>query len=391
MKINFVWPNDVPDNTNRGIYKRFAAFSESEYECALYTKHDTLIADRVAENVSIKRMPETRAPPIFETFVFKFWLLYSLLKADKPGECVYTIHALDYSIGFLVSNLLGQVWLIDAFHSPYYFIDFGRARGELITMLRGIKTIAVCKLILWNVDLAIVMAHSRYEGFAELISTDFNVSRDRIIAVPDGVDLDHTSPSNRSREIDERHGLELFHAGQISKSKGLDMMRGLSELPEAYSDVRLTIVGGVNPDFTAQFETYKRRSNVDIELVEYLPHDQLLAALEEADVGICTIQSSIRDYQNAHPVKIFEYLAMGKPVVATELEGIKRIVRHGYNGYTYPAGDTSRFAELIVELYEDEEALAAMTENARESVQEFHWSRINANMMDEFRDRYPRE
>jgi glycosyltransferase involved in cell wall biosynthesis len=389
MAINIIYPNDIPANPNPGPFERVMAFTGSDYECVLYTLHDSSISAKIATKTTVKRMPETPAPAIFETFLFKLWVIASLFKQRKADEFVYTIHALDYSIGFLVSRLLGQTWLIDAFHSPYYHFDFGRERGDYITILRGIKTILVCKAILWDVDLALVMAHSRTEGFAKLLTEQFNIPADRLIAIPDGVDLDLTVPSTSKRDSNGSESLEVYHVGQISDLKGHDMLRGLSSLGEEHSNISLTIIGGVNPKFADQYEQYVEQANIEIELIEYLPHSEVIDTLNDADIGVCTLQPEIRDYRHSHPVKIFEYLAMDMPVVATGFEPIKKIIQDGYNGYTFPAKDAVYFAEIIVSLSEDKQKREDMANNARESVREYDWGRINKTMIAEFRDRYP--
>lgn len=389
MKINIVYPHDIPANPNPGPFQRVTAFAESDYECVLYTSHDSTIAETIAADTEVKRMPGTPVPGILETVLFKLWVFVSLFRGREPGEFIYTIHVLDYSLGFLASRLLGQTWVINAFHSPYYYLDFGRGRGDFVTIVRGLKTILVSKLTLWDADLALVMAHSRSEGFARLLTEQFNVPAENVIAVPDGVDLDATVPSPTDRDSNGQETLEVFHVGKVTKFKGHDMLRGLSELGEEHDNIRLTIIGGVNPPFADQYEHYVDRADIEIKLVEHLPHSDVLAALTDADVGVCTLQPEIRDYRHAHPVKVFECLAMDLPVVATGFEPIEKIVQDGYNGYTYPAKDAGSFARQIVRLSEDEDQREAMADNARESVREYEWSRINERMISEFRDRYP--
>ena len=389
MRVNIVWYDDIPNNPNRGLFQRLRALSESDYECVLYTSADSDVPPRIARHTRVERMPETGVPTIVATILFKLWVIYSIWKAKESGGMVYTINALDYSTGFVVSRLFDQAWLIDAFHSPYYYFDFGRARGDPITILRGTKTILVCKLILWDVDVAFVMAHSRDEGFARLLTTRFNVSREAIIAIPDGVDIDSTMPDRGKPQRDNGDVFEIYHIGLINNFKGLDMLRGLSDLDGKYTDIKVTMIGGVNPNFESEFERYEKRAAIQIEMIDYLPHDKLLERLRDADVGVCTLQPEIRDYRHSHPVKVFEYLATGKPVVATGYDSMREIVKDGVNGYTYPPRDANAFAERILELYADEAKRRKMADNARESVQKYDWGRINTTMMTELQERYP--
>ena len=64
------------------------------------------------------------------------------------------------------------------------------------------------------------------------------------------------------------------------------------------------------------------------------------------------------------PMVILEAMSHGKPVVASDVGGIREIVRNGENGYVVQ-NDAGCFAERIKEILEDEEKMSVMGEESR--------------------------
>jgi glycosyltransferase involved in cell wall biosynthesis len=53
------------------------------------------------------------------------------------------------------------------------------------------------------------------------------------------------------------------------------------------------------------------------------------------------------------PTKLFEYLAAGKPVVASRLGQIAEVIEHGVNGWLVPPGDAEALAAAVTALAGD--------------------------------------
>ena len=75
-------------------------------------------------------------------------------------------------------------------------------------------------------------------------------------------------------------------------------------------------------------------------------------------------------------IAILEALAMGKPVIATDMGGTSEMVHDGINGYLVKPRDPSGMADKIVSLIDDQEALRRFSSQARESVRHFNVSEM---------------
>ena len=97
------------------------------------------------------------------------------------------------------------------------------------------------------------------------------------------------------------------------------------------------------------------------------------------DIGI--LSSDSEGFSNS----IIEYMAFGKPVIATDVGGNGEIIKHGVNGYLVPSGDFESMATSIIDLLKDSKKRIEMGLNAATFVREqYSWS----NKINEIEDYY---
>jgi glycosyltransferase involved in cell wall biosynthesis len=80
---------------------------------------------------------------------------------------------------------------------------------------------------------------------------------------------------------------------------------------------------------------------------------------------VCVLSSSSEGFSNS----ILEYMAARRPVVATDVGGVREAVEDGETGYLVGPGDDSSMAACIVYLLRDPEQARAMGERARAIVE----------------------
>ena len=104
--------------------------------------------------------------------------------------------------------------------------------------------------------------------------------------------------------------------------------------------------------------------------------EQVPVYLAAADVAVATYHPDTGRYFS--PLKLFEYLAAGLPVVAAELGEIPHCVRRGETGLLYPPGDAEALADALGTLIADRERAVALGRNGREHVLRHHTWTLNA-------------
>jgi glycosyltransferase involved in cell wall biosynthesis len=94
---------------------------------------------------------------------------------------------------------------------------------------------------------------------------------------------------------------------------------------------------------------------------------------DHIDAFDIALQPHVTEY--ASPMKIFEYLALGKCVVAPDLANIREILTHGEDALLFRAGDAGDMGRAIEILASDPERVRRMGARARRTIEErrYYW------------------
>jgi glycosyltransferase involved in cell wall biosynthesis len=81
------------------------------------------------------------------------------------------------------------------------------------------------------------------------------------------------------------------------------------------------------------------------------------------------------------PLKLFEYMAAGKAIVATAQNQAAEVIQDGHNGLLVEAGDVNRFAEAMLRLLNDPVERGRLGQNARQqAVELYSWERYTRRL-----------
>ncbi|MEE9264561.1 MAG: glycosyltransferase family 4 protein, partial [Vicinamibacteria bacterium] len=101
-------------------------------------------------------------------------------------------------------------------------------------------------------------------------------------------------------------------------------------------------------------------------------YEEMPRYLARAHLGAAPYQPSLHGQLQLgfywSPLKIFEYMASGLPVVTLDIEPLREIVRPGLEGLLFPENHTERLAEAIGELVNSPERARAMGQSARQRI-----------------------
>jgi glycosyltransferase involved in cell wall biosynthesis len=110
-----------------------------------------------------------------------------------------------------------------------------------------------------------------------------------------------------------------------------------------------------------------------------MPRDRVPATLAAFDVAL---QPAVVDY--ASPLKLFEYLALGLPIIAPDSPNIREVLTDGVNGALFRNGDGASFMQCLSRVCGDAELRASLSRSARATIdaQGLTWRR-NAQRVSE--------
>lgn len=162
----------------------------------------------------------------------------------------------------------------------------------------------------------------------------------------------------------------VVYAGSLLPWKGVDVLLGAARRLPA---TRFLVVGG-SPE-----EVERLRGSVEVpanaRLTGFRPPEEVRRYLAAADAAVVPNRSTPAiSAKYTSPLKVFEAMATGTPVVASDLPSMRDIVEHGTSAWLVPPDDPDALArELSIVLADANLRIRLMT-NARKVVARHSWS-----------------
>lgn len=178
-----------------------------------------------------------------------------------------------------------------------------------------------------------------------LLVTEFGMPGERILVAPDAV---AAVPPTLPPRADADGPPTIVYAGQLYPWKGVGtLVRALALLPEA----RLRIVGGLTAG-DRHAEALRRLAEEQgvagrIEFTGFLPHRQVAGAIAGARVAVVPLPDNPMARYFTSPLKLFEYMAAGLPIVASDLPSLREVLRDGENALLVPPDDPAALAAAL--------------------------------------------
>ncbi len=216
----------------------------------------------------------------------------------------------------------------------------------------------------------------------------------KIVVIPPGVDTNHFHPLPQAQAKQmigiPPHRKNILFAGRIEPLKGIDTLVEAIALLNArhatsLADTCVTIIGG-DPwaeTLDAEMERlHKLRDDLGLEeLVAFAgARDQEILPMYYAAAEMVVMPSH---YESFGMVAL-EAMAMGTPVIASEVGGLAYVVRDGYNGFLVPRRDAEALAGRILSLLHDSELRARLSAQAQEYAHGYDWRAIAEAMLRQY-------
>jgi glycosyltransferase involved in cell wall biosynthesis len=201
--------------------------------------------------------------------------------------------------------------------------------------------------------------------------------RTNVAVVPDGV---RTADAAVRLPTESAGAFVIGYAGHLYPWKGVDL---LVEAVAALPSTRGLIVGGHDrepdlarvKDLAGQLDCTSR-----ITFTGLLRPPQVSARLQEADALVLPNPSSAVSDAYTSPLKLFEYMASGRPIVASDLPSIREILTHERNALLIAPGNPQALTAAIRRLIEDRALGERIARQALEDAREYTWDRRAARL-----------
>lgn len=196
--------------------------------------------------------------------------------------------------------------------------------------------------------------------------------------IPNGVDLEHFSPdvSPIDRFCDGK--INILFVGRLEKRKGLGyLLKAYQRVKEEITNSRLIIVGpGIR--LRRKYEKQVRRSELeDVIFTGHVDYDELPRYYKTADI-FCAPATG----RESFGMILLEAMAVGKPIVASNIDGYASILTHGVEGLLVPPKDKGVLAQALISLMTDESLRHQMGAKGRLKALDYGWEHIAQRVFD---------
>jgi glycosyltransferase involved in cell wall biosynthesis len=177
----------------------------------------------------------------------------------------------------------------------------------------------------------------------------------------------------------------ILYVGSITRIRSFwEMAQAVEMLPREL-DCRLRVIGACMDDVLRRAMTPLSDSG-RIEFVSFQPHPAVIHEMLSAKVGLVLLHPLPNHHDPLRSNKLFEYMAAGVPVIASDLPEWRRIVLGIGCGLVVDPLDPAALAQAIRWLLEHPEEAEAMGRRGREAVQrELNWDAEEARLLSLYR------
>jgi glycosyltransferase involved in cell wall biosynthesis len=211
---------------------------------------------------------------------------------------------------------------------------------------------------------------------SETMRTDIlargGVEADKVVVIPNGVDVDRFQPGPRDDALASRLGIELDETviGYISSFVSYEgigtLIEAVARLRALHRRVRLLLVGDGEdrPALEAIAARTGLKTDGTVIFTGRVPHHEIERYYRTIDIFVVP-RTSDRVSQLVTPLKPYEAMAMARPVVVSAVAALLEIVSDGETGRTFRPDDPDDLARVIGELLDDPAQRARLGHAAR--------------------------
>lgn len=284
----------------------------------------------------------------------KFSQLINNYSREGPFDIVYERYSLFHFAGVAAAHKLGLPHLLEV-NAPLCYEEEHMRNGIRFRRLAG----RIERAVLKNTD-HILAVSEVLQSFA----IGMGAAPERITVLPNGVTAKQFCLHPGIRDAIRLH-LGLQQKIVVGFVGGLRPWHGTALLLDAFADLvhddkrlHLLIVGD-----GPQRKVLENRINAadlgdKVTLTGIVPHEEVPGYIAAMDIAVAPYERL--EYFYFSPMKVFEYLAAGTPVIAARIGQLENIVRDGESGLLVDAGDVAALREALRRLAADSELRARM-------------------------------
>jgi glycosyltransferase involved in cell wall biosynthesis len=201
------------------------------------------------------------------------------------------------------------------------------------------------------------------------------VPLEKILVAPNGVDVKRFALSGSKESLRTSLGLPrdktvVGFSGHLYKGRGIE---ALLECAKLMDQIFFIIVGGEPSDVRKCTALARQLSLGNVRFTGFVRQSEVPGYLLASDILIMPYTVDNPTYQYMSPMKMFDYLASGRPTVATDFPVVREILHHKQNAVLVPPGSARALATGIQWLLDHPESARRFGEQAEQDAKQYSW------------------
>jgi len=293
----------------------------------------------------------------------------------QPYRVVYAIQDASALAGMILQSS-GTRCVVDVLDDPWLEMrnleQQGNWRRARLLKIRDRLT----RRILRSADLVTTVGSSDEDLLPAMLRERYGVDSHRILPLRQAIDIRSIAaslgpPKRRSQPR------KIFYVGWVSAARGIDTLIAATDLLRSNGEqVELRLAGWGDDDSRLRREIEDRRY---VSYLGLLPSSMVRDEILDADICCCPFPDRA-ELAPVQPVKMLEYLALGRPTVGSRLPGIAAVIEHERSGLLVTPGSAESLAKAFERILHDDQFAARLAEGARERAAEFDCVHINRHL-----------
>jgi glycosyltransferase involved in cell wall biosynthesis len=283
-------------------------------------------------------------------------LLFWKVLRNSP-DFIYERYSLFNFTGVFVAKVLNKPIVLEV-NSPFA-LEQGRDRHIRAVAFAKWTERIICNAASWVIVVT---------GPLRNIMAANGVQRQRLLVMPNGVNLAHFEARHDCAELRYRLDLDgksvIGFVGWFRDWHGLDVLIKAFHLADlSRKRAALLLIGDGPAMKTIREQITALGLEKSVILTGALPHEVVPHYLDLIDIAV---QPAANEY--CCPMKILEYMALAKPVVAPRQENIQELLREGEEAVFFSPGDAAALGRALGELVDDPQRAKRLGERARGAI-----------------------
>ena len=253
----------------------------------------------------------------------------------------------------------------------YTFTDQPNGLSPKTKLIKAIQ-VFLYKLALPKLDQLILLNHDDKTDL--LINNDIAVKETYILGGI-GLDLNQYKYSPATKDLP----IQFLFIGRLLKEKGIhDFIAAAQIVKQKFPQTTFTVLGGIDEANLGALTEGELTEYIDKKVIDYPGHVENIAErIKQSHVFV------LPSYREGVPRSTQEAMAIGRPVITTDVPGCRDTVIDGINGFLVPKWNPQVLAEKMIYFIEHPEQVRMMGDQSHKiAIEKFDAEKVNQRLLE---------